>query len=368
MSIRGSLAVITFVFAAVLVPSTHAQNINVKVGFGAPSNAFGAASGQAGVWNTLSTDQTVALTDVQGQPTTATTSHQGCYAYGCSDCPEQCVTLPGQEDEGILLNSWMSPECYAGLPTIGVSGLLPGRYTLHLYAYYGCSPTQVSTHTVRVAIHGGPTFFLQSYVLGGVAWQGTWDGFPYAVATFDVPQGAAIGFSVNSSVVGVCGFQLTRLDDIQSVCPGDGSVSACPCGNSGAPAHGCSNSIVPAGAELVASGAASLANETLVLHGSGMPNASVTYFQGTQQSNGGAGLPFGDGLRCVAGTVVRVGMKINAGNASSYPEPGDLPLSVRGMIPAYGGTRIYQGWYRNVTGPCGSGFNLTNGVQITWVP
>ena len=26
----------------------------------------------------------------------------------------------------------------------------------------------------------------------------------------------------------------------------------------------------------------------------------------------------------------------------------------------------YQGWYRDSQGPCGTGFNLTNGLSVTW--
>src|SRR5690606_27479256 len=84
-------------------------------------------------------------------------------------------------------------------------------------------------------------------------------------------------------------------------CFGDGSGTACPCGNSGAAGRGCANSVDASGARLAASGAASLTNDTLVLSGSGMPNSSALYFQGTTQISA----PFGDGLRCAGGTVVR---------------------------------------------------------------
>jgi hypothetical protein len=104
-----------------------------------------------------------------------------------------------------------------------------------------------------------------------------------------------------------------------------------------------------------------------VLRGSGMTNGSVLYFQGTTKAAGGAGTVFGDGLRCAAGTIVRLGAKTNAGGASSYPEVLDAPISVRGGVTSPGQTRTYQAWYRNSAPFCTpEGFNLTNGLSVIW--
>ncbi len=149
-------------------------------------------------------------------------------------------------------------------------------------------------------------------------------------------------------------------------CSGDGTGAACPCGNSGASGHGCANSVNSAGGLLTVSGVASLANDSVVLHGSGMPNSSVLYFQGTAQQSGGAGAVFGDGLRCAGGTVVRLGTKSNSAGASAYPGAGDLAVSVRGLVVAPG-SRTYQAWYRNAANFCTvSTFNLTNGFELAW--
>jgi hypothetical protein len=130
---------------------------------------------------------------------------------------------------------------------------------------------------------------------------------------------------------------------------------------------GCLNSLGTGGA-LVASGSASLAVDTLVLSGSGMPNSSALYFQGTGQSGAGAGAAFGDGLRCAAGTASRLGTKTNLAGASQYPAAGDPPLSVAGLNAA-GGVRTYQVWYRNAAAYCTAFmFELTNGWQLTWAP
>jgi hypothetical protein len=108
-----------------------------------------------------------------------------------------------------------------------------------------------------------------------------------------------------------------------------------------------------------------------VLHGSAMPNTTVTmYLQGTVKILGGQGTVFGDGLRCVTGQVIRLGLETNVGGASSYGGPeGDIPISVRGNLPASGGTRYYQAWYRNAASFCTSNtFNLSNGLEIVWLP
>jgi hypothetical protein len=102
------------------------------------------------------------------------------------------------------------------------------------------------------------------------------------------------------------------------------------------------------------------------LRGSDMPNAAALYFQGTAQSSGGLGSTFGDGLRCAAGTIVRLGTKTNAAGTSRYPETGDASISVRGLVTTPG-TRTYQVWYRNSASFCTPAtFNLSNGVQIAW--
>ena len=152
-------------------------------------------------------------------------------------------------------------------------------------------------------------------------------------------------------------------------CFGDGAGVQCPCGNTGLTGGGCGNSINAQGGRLVATGAASLANDTFVLRASRLPNSSALYFQGTDRANNGFGTVFGDGLRCVQGTVIRLGTKVNAAGGSSYPLSGDQSISLRGAITTSGSVRYYQVWYRNAAAFCtASTFNLTNGVQVTWTP
>jgi hypothetical protein len=152
-------------------------------------------------------------------------------------------------------------------------------------------------------------------------------------------------------------------------CFGDGTGSACPCGNSGAAGNGCANSLNANGANIAGSGTASLASDTFTLTGTGMPNSSALYFQGSGLVAAGAGTIFGDGLRCTAGGVIRLGTKANALGTSHYPGVGDTPISVKGNNVA-GNLRYYQVWYRNadVAFCPPTTFNLSNGTGVTWVP
>ncbi len=146
-----------------------------------------------------------------------------------------------------------------------------------------------------------------------------------------------------------------------------GSPVACPCGNN-APAGsatGCVNSL-GSGAGLQASGVARVSADTLLLRGTGMPNSTCLYYQGT---TAGTGAVFGDGVRCVATGIIRLGTKMNAAGQSEFPGAGDPRISVRGLIPAIGGSRAYQTWYRNSATFCTSAtFNMTNGVRVVWAP
>jgi glucose/arabinose dehydrogenase len=171
--------------------------------------------------------------------------------------------------------------------------------------------------------------------------------------------------------------QDTNLDGIPDECQplvaaycfGDGSGTPCPCGNSGAAGAGCASSANANGAVLSATGTASLSNDTLTLSGSGMPDAPALYFQGEIQQSGGAGVIFGDGLRCSRGFVIRLASKTNVGGASQYPEAFDMPLSVRGKISSAPTTRTYQCWYVDADASfcTPSTFNFTNALRVNWV-
>ncbi len=151
------------------------------------------------------------------------------------------------------------------------------------------------------------------------------------------------------------------------LCFGDGTGTACPCNNSGAPGHGCANPVRTEGALLSAFGTPSVSNDTLVLAGDATTNSAVTYFQGTGTTPGGNGLVFGDGLLCVNGNVIRLGVRQAVSGGSRYPGPGGIPVSVRGQIPAGGAVRYYQIWYRVAAPYCTPAtWSFSNAYQIAW--
>lgn len=146
-------------------------------------------------------------------------------------------------------------------------------------------------------------------------------------------------------------------------CFGDSS-QPCPCASSQNSA-GCTNSL-GTGGQLSVSGTASLSNDTLVLSGAGMPDAPALYFQGGDFFN--YGTAFGDGVLCVAGALRRLGILQNVSGSSQYPDAGDAPVSVQGLVTTTG-LRYYQTWYRNAADFCTlARSNLTNAMAIEWGP
>jgi hypothetical protein len=148
-------------------------------------------------------------------------------------------------------------------------------------------------------------------------------------------------------------------------CFGDGTGTACPCGNSGAAGHGCAHSASSTGASLLKiGGIESVASDSLFLQAQSLPSgAPVLFFQGTLPTAGSA---FGDGLLCLGGTIVRLGVVFATGTNAFAP----AGLAALGGVPAGGGRRAYQAWYRDASpAHCSSStFNLTNGVQVDWIP
>ena len=156
-------------------------------------------------------------------------------------------------------------------------------------------------------------------------------------------------------------------------CFGDGLDPAvttpCPCGNFGAPGHGCGHSFNANGGLLEANGS-SIA-DTVVLHATELPASSFTLFiqhaTATQST-------FHDGVICAGNPLVRLrGRSAVAGEAffpnSNFAQDNTTTLSIRGGVTlGSGATRYYAAWYRNAsTTFCPPATaNVSNGFSIVW--
>ena len=160
--------------------------------------------------------------------------------------------------------------------------------------------------------------------------------------------------------------------------PGDA-----PCGNNAAIGEGCRNSL-GFGAKLTATGSNSIAQQVpnrLVLHATqARPNKNCVWLQGGSTAK----TPFKDGLLCMGNPTIRLpGFGCHPFPVQTLDGAGALSTNhanfgfdivamalckgdnIAANVPT---TRYYQLWYRDGMGPCNTGSNLTNAVQVNWVP
>jgi hypothetical protein len=171
-------------------------------------------------------------------------------------------------------------------------------------------------------------------------------------------------------------------------CFGDGTGTLCPCGNGSGPGEGGCRTNFPGGGcgaatqtgtLLTASGSTSLGAQAdpttrLVLTANNTTTQPGLFFSGSNTIGGGAGVVFGDGLRCCGQNVIRHQLTdlpppVGGGNC---PANGSTTVNVTstGTPPTAGQKKCYQYWYRNpgARSICGTNFNLSNAISITWQP
>lgn len=157
------------------------------------------------------------------------------------------------------------------------------------------------------------------------------------------------------------------------ICFADGALSLeCPCGNTGWIGRGCNNSAATGGAQLTGSGSTS--PDTVVLTSSGeLASALSIFLQGDSVRPQPA--TFGDGLRCIGGTLTRLYVTNAVLGTASSPRVGEPPITARsaalGDPIAPGSSRGYQVYYRDpdvafCPEPRGNTWNVSSGVTITW--
>ena len=164
-----------------------------------------------------------------------------------------------------------------------------------------------------------------------------------------------------------------------SLCdPGLNGTIACPCGNQPSSAgRGCDNSSSTGGASLSASGIAYMSIDSLAFTTSDeKPSATSILLQGDASISNG--LVFGQGVRCVGGTLKRLYVKTAANGSITAPDStaGDPSVSARsaqlGVAIQPGQPYFFLVYYRDpiVLGGCSAGntFNATQTGSVTYWP
>jgi hypothetical protein len=334
-----------------------AQSFNIDLGspaspFGPPPSTYGGAASQSGFWNAMSPLTPTILAKLDGTMGFAKIIPSG---VGISASSFQNPATGG--DDEALMDDGVRIVGDVGVYTVQINGLMNGAY-------------QVYTYAMAPDIPDGSVVTIQNATIGPQTCGGTWpgahvQGTTYTRHVINVVNGS-LNIQVRPNLLNgfANGIQIVRAAEaFAPYC--FGTVAACPCANAGAPDSGCENSFLTGGGKLVATGTAWISSDSVVLQATHLPLAApALFFQGTTAISPA----FGDGVRCVGGTITRLGAKTATAGACSYPTAGDPAVSVKGQVVG-GGVRRYQVWYRNAAAFCTSStFNLTNGLSVLWQP
>jgi hypothetical protein len=152
----------------------------------------------------------------------------------------------------------------------------------------------------------------------------------------------------------------------QSYCFG----TACPCGNNDVE-NGCVNG-TGFGSGLVATGSASVSADNLEIAVYDLPaNVMGRFYMSPLQSS----MPFGNGMLCTGGSgypTFRLNFGTTGGKGILRAGPGIAAYALQNIGPSAqifpGSTWHFQGWFRDINGPCGFSFNTTSAYTVNFLP
>jgi len=107
-------------------------------------------------------------------------------------------------------------------------------------------------------------------------------------------------------------------------------------------------------------------NLTLAATGAALNKVGLFYYGGNQVQ-----VPFGDGFRCVGGQIFRLSPPVLTdvlGFAQRSLDFTSPPMNSGGGMVSAGSSAYFQFWFRDPGGPGGSGFNLSDGLCVTFAP
>ena len=118
------------------------------------------------------------------------------------------------------------------------------------------------------------------------------------------------------------------------------------------------------GADMTATGSNSIALNDLTLVCNGCPSSQPgVFFYGPTQIM----VPFGEGNRCVGGTVIRLWPPVATDGAGNVVRVVDNALSPNLGVLVDMADMNFQFWFRDPLGG-GTGFNLSNGYNVVFTP
>jgi hypothetical protein len=311
----------------------------------APSDAYGAASGQSGRWNEVAPDfapQT--LLDLAGNATSVTvvmdhTSTRNIFPS----------VMPPGDDQALM-------EDIADMPNLGVvvtwnfTGLADGSYDIYTYAADPSSDA-VSTLVTVVGSSDPPA------VVGGV-----WPAMHQLGITYTVHSASVSGgmLEMKFLALGLPNFEAGAVNGIQFV-PSGGPVGTSYCGPATPNTTGSPGRITGSG-----SGAA---GDLLILTASDLAQNTFGFFlagrtQGFFQPPGSAG------FICLSGNIGRfnrpgeIGFSGPTGTISLTVDTTSIPNNPP-VAALPGEVWYFQCWFRDVSGSTSS--NFTDGLRVQFL-
>ncbi len=199
----------------------------------------------------------------------------------------------------------------------------------------------------------------------------TWERQPPVLPSGDptLRRGLGRGVAISGETI-VAGAPYSSERDVRVFVPKEPvgvaycHCSTAHCGNPD-PDAGCANS-TGAGALLSAQGIPANGDVDLLVEGA-IPDQFALFFEAENEIHA----PFGDGYLCAYGNLIRftqIPIQVEWDGTTAFGPCFGWPTipEVTGVVPGSGVTKRYQLWYRDPTGPCGTGSNTTNALAITW--
>ncbi len=340
-------ALLSVSLTLVLAPFAAAQSFNLDVGdnlilFPVPANSYGGAAAQTGVWNAVVHPYSVTLADLNGNPTSVTTSSTTSASFNYFPCP-----LTG-DDYNLMAD-------IQDLPTIGgpytwtFSGLQNGDYAVYTYAW---APEDNTTQT-RVTV---PLSIDPAQDIGGI-----WGGSPHQLGvTYALHHVTVTSGTFTVDVEGLAGHD-GSINGFQLVFAG-GSTVTTYC-TAKVNSIGCTPAIGASGSPSASAGSGFNITASSVIN-----NKNGLLFYST---NGASGLPFQGGTLCAKSPIKRTSVQNSNGNAPPNDCSGTFSFDFNVFIAGGTDPNLVQGqqvnaqyWYRDPGFSPPNNTGLSNAVQF----